>query len=1029
MFHKSQISVVATVNLESERRMRLRVITEAVGVEKKNVLTVLVSACLLSTLVATGNIETVKASPELPWSITMHATVTTNPYWGYYGGYHDVWQAIKTELAKIGINLEINYYDDFTWYDRVWDTGWNKTWAEGGWDMTTLEWWLQPHAMEPWFSSMCLSDLQPPEGYNIFPWNNTKADILLTKAIEEFDAERRKAYIWKWQEVFMQDPPWINMWYPKIYDVNGMWLDGYDPAACWWYDITNMSLNPAAMPPERKVLHEDWVYHAVSEEVWSLMPNFMDTYTEEQMCTVQWDTLYRWSLKWENFVKGQAPDPTDYIIVPELAAKDPYPVGGYYKQMRVELREGVKWSDYATSGETVDADDVVFTFNTACLKPQAGCTGMGDFVGFLDHVTKVNDTAVDFFLKRPCPDFTSVLANDWGGSILPAHKLTDYDPNPSGMKMDPANYDFANSSAWLPVTGPFKLKEIQPGQYVLLERNPLYFGYDLGWGPDSSVQAIYLKWLPDPAVRLLEFQKYRLDCGEYPTAPIEVWKDLETDPNLNVFQYNYPASNPIWFNFNNEYLSNRYVRLAISYAVPYEGIFSEILPSWGIETAYPGKTPITPLHYYTDPDNVTVHLFNEELEPYEYNITKALKCMEMWWYSTNQPYINGPLGDSDLSGVVDLDDWYIWRENFGTTPAEWIFPPGNDIDPDFNNDLIVDVLKDLPLWADNYGKEYPTTGASALNANTIKVFTKVSPYIAVIPEITVDPTLTPGKNYTVSIYTDYNGTDIWAWQFSLTYNPNILHGIEATNGDLITKEKHRRAQFIPGMFDNEAGKLSLTGAYFFPLPPPIPVTSGPGILANVTFTVVGAGTSNISMGLETGLGGVAEDIELGPGYGGTYIIIDAETMPDHIGHGYFDNTAPPPVVTATIDIDPETLNLRNRGQWITAYIELPEEYNAEEVDATTILLNGTISPVLDPMYEFATNSSEYLVDHDEDGILERMVKFDKAEVTALLSVGEATLTITGEVNGTPFEGSDSIRVTSLSSMARAGPGGCQGLKK
>ena len=116
------------------------------------------------------------------------------------------------------------------------------------------------------------------------------------------------------------------------------------------------------------------------------------------------------------------------------------------------------------------------------------------------------------------------------------------------------------------------------------------------------------------------------------------------------------------------------------------------------------------------------------------------------------------------------------------------------------------------------------------------------------------------------------------------------------------------------------------------------------------------------------------------------------------------------LISAIIDTHPDTLNLKRKGQWITAYIELPEGYNPEDIDATTILLNETVQPVLDPKYDFVTNSSEYLVDHDEDGILERMVKFDRAEVMALLSVGEATLTITGKVKGTPFEGSDTVRV-------------------
>ena len=133
----------------------------------------------------------------------------------------------------------------------------------------------------------------------------------------------------------------------------------------------------------------------------------------------------------------------------------------------------------------------------------------------------------------------------------------------------------------------------------------------------------------------------------------------------------------------------------------------------------------------------------------------------------------------------------------------------------------------------------------------------------------------------------------------------------------------------------------------------------------------------------------------------------------------------PPTASATIDMDPDTLNLRSKGQWITAYIQLPAKYNAADINATTVLLNGTISPVLDPKYEFVTNPSEYLVDYNEDGILERMVKFDKAEVMALLGVGETTLTITGEVNGEKFEGSDNIRVI----LPSTGCGGCRGFKR
>jgi len=688
----------------------------------KYILATLISLMLVSSFAASG-VVTVQADPDLPWegTITLYATETTNPYWGYYGGYHDIWHAIKTELAKIGINLEIRYFDDFGWYARCFDPGqWNKSHEDGGWDMFIQEWWLQPHALEPWFSSMVFSWMQPEgtpeEGFNNHPWNNSKADELLEVAMTSYDAETRKYYIDKWQELFMHDAPWINIYLPVVYETIGVWVEGYDPTGCWWYDISQLSLDVNAMPSARKALHTDWVYYAVTEEVWNLLPTFMDTYTEEQMCTMQWATLYRWSLDWTGFVTGTVPDPWDYQIVPYLAASDPVPQNAENTIMRVTLREGIQWSD----GDPFDADDVVMSFNNFTLPKTAGNTGIGDFVWWMENVTKVSDYVVDVYLKRPVADFKSLMADDWGGSILPHHIFKD---TPIGqLKNHESTSAFDDPSKWAPVTGPFKLKEIVAGEYVLLERNDLYFGFNetiMGvgntHGPDESVQGIYLKTVSDPAVRLLEFQTYRLDLGEYPTAPIEVWKEMEKDPNLNVFQYDYPASNPIWINFDNPYLSNRWIRLAIAHAIPYEKIFAEILPSWGVETAYPGKTYVMPVHYYTEPNTPgidpdltgsTVHLFNEELEPWSYDIDKALDYMNLWWFADHGDGSQSALGDSDFSGLVDLDDYLIFNEKKGDT-ASWPIDvvPGNMIDPDFDNSGTVTVA-DFPLWASAYGVEY-----------------------------------------------------------------------------------------------------------------------------------------------------------------------------------------------------------------------------------------------------------------------------------------------------------------------------------
>jgi len=108
------------------------------------------------------------------------------------------------------------------------------------------------------------------------------------------------------------------------------------------------------------------------------------------------------------------------------------------------------------------------------------------------------------------------------------------------------------------------------------------------------------------------------------------------------------------------------------------------------------------------------------------------------------------------------------------------------------------------------------------------------------------------------------------------------------------------------------------------------------------------------------------------------------------------------VIPAGVDVDPDAFNLKSKGKWITCYIELPDGYDVFGIGVSTIMLNDTVPVDLEAPTEIG--------DCDEDGILDLMVKFDRQAVIALLSAGEATLAITGEVDGTPFEGRDTIRV-------------------
>jgi hypothetical protein len=178
----------------------------------------------------------------------------------------------------------------------------------------------------------------------------------------------------------------------------------------------------------------------------------------------------------------------------------------------------------------------------------------------------------------------------------------------------------------------------------------------------------------------------------------------------------------------------------------------------------------------------------------------------------------------------------------------------------------------------------------------------------------VNSSLTVGTDYTVSIYTDYNGSDITGWQFDLSYNPNILRGVEVTNGDLITNATHPgEAQFIPGKFNNVIGELSITSAFFFSAGN---VTSGPGILANVTFTVAGLGDSDITLGEYTYLKGWDSIVSK------TYnIVSDYEPDVFHLLHSFFQNAeVTHDVAVVNVTVSPTEV-VQGENVYITVVIE------------------------------------------------------------------------------------------------------------
>lgn len=114
------------------------------------------------------------------------------------------------------------------------------------------------------------------------------------------------------------------------------------------------------------------------------------------------------------------------------------------------------------------------------------------------------------------------------------------------------------------------------------------------------------------------------------------------------------------------------------------------------------------------------------------------------------------------------------------------------------------------------------------------------------------------------------------------------------------------------------------------------------------------------------------------------------------------------ITSAQIDVNPDTLNLKSKGKWITCYIELPQGMDVKDIDVSTIKISDISGNSVDiPAEKRPTR----IGDNDGDSVPDLMVKFDRSEVEDQSSPGDATITITGELkDGTVFEGFDIINV-------------------
>jgi len=137
-------------------------------------------------------------------------------------------------------------------------------------------------------------------------------------------------------------------------------------------------------------------------------------------------------------------------------------------------------------------------------------------------------------------------------------------------------------------------------------------------------------------------------------------------------------------------------------------------------------------------------------------------------------------------------------------------------------------------------------------------------------------------------------------------------------------------------------------------------------------------------------------------------VFELESTPGNFEAEKVEPVPPEANIEANIDIEPDTLDPTSvaADKFITAYIQLPKGYNPKSIDIRSVRLMEDI-----PVWEKVVD----IVDHNQDGVRELMVQFDRQLVIDYLKrkqqiEGRVALTLTGAIDGRMFEGVDIILV-------------------
>ena len=279
------------------------------------------------------------------------------------------------------------------------------------------------------------------------------------------------------------------------------------------------------------------------------------------------------------------------------------------------LRKNILWSD----GEKFTSDDVVFTFNELIYNEKIPTSSRDIFTieGKKIKVRKIDDYKVEFILPEKFAPFLQLMTQE----ILPKHKLKKSVIENRFTSTWGVNENVENIVG----TGPYKIKEYRPGEWIILEKNPYYWKKDKEGKNLPYIDKIVFLIIPDPNMAILKFRIKEIDVLSVRGQDYYILKPLENIKNFTLYNVG-PSLGSEFLSFNQnidapipEYKKNWFsdinFRKAIAHSIDRDSIIKNVYNGFGT--------------YQFGPMNSSCGFFyNDKIIKYSYDLNKAKEFLK-----------------------------------------------------------------------------------------------------------------------------------------------------------------------------------------------------------------------------------------------------------------------------------------------------------------------------------------------------------------------------------------------------------------